>query len=128
VPDGAASSLLHLDLRAANLLVRRGGIRAVIDWSNSMVGDPALELARTAEYARLAENGLDYADFVRGYTTVRPHPVRSAACWELYRLDAAAMLAVVFNSEAPDPVRGPETLRWLMRRARDGFAAGGSAG
>lgn len=128
VPDRAASSLLHLDLRAANLLVRKGGIRAVIDWSNSMVGDPALELARTAEYARLAENGLDYADFVHGYTTVRPHPVRSATCWELYRLDAAAMLAVVFNSEAPDPVRGPETLRWLIRRTRDGFAAGGSAG
>lgn len=122
VPEGTAANLLHLDLRAANLLVRDGEIRALIDWSNSMVGDPALELARVAEYARLPENGIDYADFLHGYSTVRPLPVRSTACWELYRLDAAAMLAVVFNSESPEPVRGPEMLQWLIRRAQDKFS------
>jgi aminoglycoside phosphotransferase (APT) family kinase protein len=121
VPADFAPSLLHLDLRAANLLVRDGSIHAVIDWSNSMAGDPALELARVAEYARLPENGLDYADFVHGYTSVRQLPRCSADCWAFYRLDAAAMLAVVFNSEAPDPERGAETLRWLDTRASIGF-------
>jgi aminoglycoside phosphotransferase (APT) family kinase protein len=119
IPGRAADSLLHLDLRAANLLVRDGSIRAVIDWSNSMVGDPALELARAAEYARLPENGLDYSDFVHGYASVRPVPDRPAATWDLYRLDAAVMLAVVFTSEAPDPVRGRAMLDRLLDWSRD---------
>jgi Ser/Thr protein kinase RdoA (MazF antagonist) len=118
IPDDYAPALLHLDLRASNLLVREGKIRAVIDWSNSMVGDPALELARTAEYARLPENGLDYAEFARGYASVRPIPRRTNDCWQLYRLDTAAMLAVVFNCEAPDPERGREMLDRLIRWAR----------
>lgn len=119
VPAAARPSLLHLDLRAANLLVREGSVRAVIDWSNSMTGDPALELARVAEYARLPENGLDYPDFVHGYASVRPLPVRTAAEWDMCRLDAAVMLAVVFISEAPDPARGRAMLDRLLAWSRD---------
>lgn len=111
IPQGAATSLLHLDVRAANTIVANGRIRALIDWSNSLVGDPALEIARVQENARLPENQLDIDDFLSGYTSVRPLPERSADCWRLYRLDAAVMLAVVFTCEAPDPERGPATVR-----------------
>ena len=128
IPDDYEPALLHLDLRASNLLVREGTIRAVIDWSNSMIGDPALELARTAEYSRLAENGLDYPDFAHGYASVRPLPRCPADAWQLYRLDAAAMLAIVFTREAADPERGRAALDWLLGRttARSGPRTSGN--
>jgi len=110
VVPAAATSLLHLDVRAENVLCRDGKIRALIDWTNSMIGDPAFELARAAEYAPYPENGLDLSELLRGYASVRPLPARSARCTALYRLDAAVMLAVVFNDESPDPRRGPESL------------------
>jgi fructosamine-3-kinase len=128
IPADYQPALLHLDLRASNLLVREGRIRAVIDWSNSLVGDPALELARTAEYARLPENGLDYPEFARGYASVRPIPPCADECWELYRLDTAAMLAVVFNREAPDPERGGKMLDRLVRRALEAREKAGPPG
>ena len=46
------TSLLHMDIRRPNLLATVGSIRAVIDWSNSLMGDPALEFARIAEWWR----------------------------------------------------------------------------
>lgn len=119
VPEESAAGLLHLDVRSANTLVRAGRVRALVDWSNSMVGDPALELARVAENARLPDNRIDYAALLRGYTAVRPVPERTEKCWTLYRLDAAVMLALVFTSEAPDPVWGPRMLRRVHTLARE---------
>lgn len=106
----AATSLLHLDVRAENVLCRDSKIRALIDWTNSRIGDPAAELARAELYARYPENGLDLAELLRGYASVRPLPARSERCTTLYRLDAAVMLAIVYTSESPDPQRGPEAL------------------
>jgi aminoglycoside phosphotransferase (APT) family kinase protein len=89
-------SLLHLDLRKANLLTSAGRIIGLIDWTNALVGEPALELARIAEY------GSAPPGFFEAYARRRPSPV--AGVRELvYRLDTAVMLAVVFLSEAPDP-------------------------
>ena len=45
--------LLHMDLRRENILVRSGRPVAILDWSNALIGDPALDLARTAEYGSL---------------------------------------------------------------------------
>jgi aminoglycoside phosphotransferase (APT) family kinase protein len=115
IPTNSASALIHLDVRASNIIVREGRISAVIDWSNSMIGDPALEIARIQENARLPENRIDIDEFLRGYISVRPLPERSPECWNLYRLDAAIMLAVVFTCEAPDAERGPA----LVRRVHD---------
>ncbi|GAA4425390.1 phosphotransferase family protein [Actinokineospora soli] len=94
-------SLLHLDVRAANLRGVGGTLLGLLDWSNAVVGDPALELARLAEFARLPDNGLDHAAVLAGYGATEPD---DAAYWA-YRLDAAVMLALVFLSEAPDPPR-----------------------
>ncbi|GAA1952163.1 phosphotransferase family protein [Kitasatospora viridis] len=106
IPATGAGSLLHLDVRASNVLTVDGRVRALIDWSNSMVGDPALELARIEANALFPENGIDFPEFQRGYRSVRPLPERSDACWSLYRLDAAVMLGIVFTCEAPDAERG----------------------
>ena len=45
-------SLLHMDIRPPNILAAAGSVRAIIDWSNALMGDPALEFARIAEWWR----------------------------------------------------------------------------
>jgi aminoglycoside phosphotransferase (APT) family kinase protein len=125
----AATSLLHLDVRAENVLSRDGKIRALIDWTNSMIGDPALELARAEQYAAYPENGLDLEALLRGYATLRPLPARSERCTTLYRLDAAVMLALVFTREQPDSARGGQALA-RVHALLEGWdaGAGGAAG
>ncbi|MBS1693728.1 MAG: aminoglycoside phosphotransferase family protein [Actinobacteria bacterium] len=99
----AGSSLVHLDVRLPNLRCVGRKIAALLDWSNALVGDPALEFGRLAEFARLPENGIDLPAVLAGYG--RSVESDSAAMW-LYRLDAAVMLALVFTSEAPDAENG----------------------
>jgi aminoglycoside phosphotransferase (APT) family kinase protein len=103
-PSGA---LLHLDVRASNLRCARGAIHCLLDWSNALVGDPAMELGRLAEYALLPDNGIDYAKVLAGYG--EPVPSDSAAFW-IYRLDAAVMLALLFHSEVPHAELGPRSV------------------
>ncbi|MEO6085964.1 MAG: aminoglycoside phosphotransferase family protein [Umezawaea sp.] len=95
-------SLLHLDVRAPNLRCANGEVLALLDWSNALVGDPALELARLTEFAALPENGLDLPGILAGYG---PVPGTDHPSFLVYRLDAAVMLALVFLSEAPDESR-----------------------
>lgn len=98
-----ADRLVHLDVRASNLRCTGGAVRGLLDWSNALIGDPAMELGRLAEYALLPENGVDYHAVLAGYE--EPVPVDSAAFW-IYRLDAAVMLALLFNSAASDAGHG----------------------
>jgi aminoglycoside phosphotransferase (APT) family kinase protein len=83
-----------MDARRANIRVVRGEIRAILDWSNALLGDPALDLARAAE------SGARNPEFDAGYGELPRPPVELDT---VYRLDTAVMLAVVFLSEAPDP-------------------------
>ncbi|MFF4383444.1 phosphotransferase family protein [Kitasatospora sp. NPDC001547] len=100
-------SLLHLDVRSSNIRRHQGRTTALLDWSNALLGTPALEFGRLAEYARYPENDLDPAALRAGYATVAPAPAEDDPCLLACRLDAALMLALVFLSEAPDPTRGP---------------------
>jgi aminoglycoside phosphotransferase (APT) family kinase protein len=89
--------LLHMDLRPENILVQGGRAAAVLDWSNALIGDPALDLARTAEYGRLTPAVLAaYGD--PGGFSMTPASPRQA----VYRLDTAVMLSHVFLDGAPD--------------------------
>jgi hypothetical protein len=92
-----AGRLVHLDVRASNLRCVDGAVRGLLDWSNALTGDPAMELGRLAEYALLPENGVDYEAVLAGYA--EPVPADSAAFW-IYRIDAAVMLALLFSSDA----------------------------
>lgn len=112
-----ARSLLHMDFRASNWLVRRHEICGLIDWSNALVGDPALELLRVQAYGELS------SDFWAGYGSdeaILRCPPRVRA---IYELDAAVMLALVFLSEAPDRDRAD---RFVARTAQlaDAIAQG----
>jgi aminoglycoside phosphotransferase (APT) family kinase protein len=105
-------SLLHLDVRAPNLRCRDGRVLALLDWSNALIGDPLLELARLAEFAQVAENGIDFPAVQAGYGPVA-HWHQLA--YDIYRLDAAVMLTLVFWSEAPDATLGESALDRLLR-------------
>ena len=91
---GDRRSVLHLDLRPENILTRDGKIVGLVDWDNALFGNPALELARMAEYGVLNRGFLD------GYGGLNWETRLSRSLNLLLRLDAAAMLAIVFLSEA----------------------------
>ena len=110
--------LLHLDVRRVNLRCVGGRVLAFIDWSNAIIGDPAFELARIEEIARLPENGLDPDQVRAGYGPSAwkgvPDLVRL-----IYRLDAAVMLALLFTAEEPDSPRGPAAVEHAVRLRAD---------
>ena len=90
-------SLLHMDFRPPNILATAGSIRAIIDWSNALMGDPALEFARIAEWWRPC-TGLRAA-----YESIC-EPLRTPRIVDLlYRLDAALVLGLLHSTERPDP-------------------------
>jgi hypothetical protein len=98
--EGLPRRLLHMDLRPENILVRSGRPAAILDWSNALIGDPALDLARTSEYGSLTPAVLaGYGD--PGAFAMTPATPRQA----VYRLDTAVMLSHVFLDGAPDQAR-----------------------
>ncbi|WTL15426.1 phosphotransferase [Kribbella sp. NBC_01505] len=103
--------LLHLDVRASNLRSADGHILGVLDWSNALVGDPAMELARLAEYALVPDNGVDYDQVLTGYGEAID--LDSPAFW-LYRLDTAVMLALLFTSNAAHTALAPPAVDRLL--------------
>lgn len=98
--DSRPRCLLHMDLRPENILVLAGRPVAILDWSNALAGDPALDLARAAEYGSLTPAALAaYGD--PGTFAMAPASARQA----VYRLDTAVMLSHVFLDGAPDRAR-----------------------
>jgi thiamine kinase-like enzyme len=98
-------SLLHMDIRPANVLSKNNEIVGLIDWTNYLIGDPALELIRIDEYGFLTD------DFLEGYEdhgTITKLPL---SLQFLYRLDTVSMLALVFMEDAPDVNEAKKKIR-----------------
>jgi aminoglycoside phosphotransferase (APT) family kinase protein len=108
-------SLVHLDVRACNLLSVAGRLHAVVDWSSAMIAHPVLEFARMREYEQLAENQIDVAGITAEYRRHLPVPVVGPATEAVLRLDAVTMLALVFLRYSPDPNRAA----WAVDRLRE---------
>ena len=89
-----------MDLRPENILARSGVPVAILDWGNALIGDPALDLARTAEYGALTPEALAAYGDPGGFAMV-PETLRKV----VYRLDTAVMLSHVFLDGAPDPAK-----------------------
>ncbi len=98
--------MLHMDLRPANVISRDGKPVALVDWDNALRGPAALEIARVSEN----DSFIVMEDFMCGYERVRKWDQVPAEVELIYRLDTAVMLAVVFVSEAPDPVQSKRYL------------------
>ena len=104
---GYRPSLLHMDFRPPNILATPGSVRAIIDWSNALMGDPALEFARIAEWWRPCTRlRVAYEDICGPLPTPRIVDL-------LYRLDAALVLGLLHSTERPDP----EAVKAAMLRA-----------
>lgn len=121
------SRLLHLDVRRVNLRCVGGRVLAFIDWGNAIFGDPAFELARIDEIARLPENGLDPDQVRAGYGPSAWRGV-SDLVRLIYRLDAAVMLALLFTAEEPESARGPIAVEHALCLHAAVTAAAASAG
>lgn len=87
------NSLLHLDVRQPNLIGENGMIKAIIDWDNSFIGNPIMELMRIFETKELDEE-----EFVKGYKDVDIIQNTNAIIQCIYRLDTALMLSILFTS------------------------------
>ncbi|SEJ40660.1 Phosphotransferase enzyme family protein [Arthrobacter sp. yr096] len=98
-----APRLTHLDLRRQNVRVLDGVPSSIFDWSNALLAPPEMELARLEEYSIVEENGINFSAFLDGYTQGGGSIDVGSAAWPLLRLDAAVMLAIVFDSVAPNP-------------------------
>lgn len=101
----AEERLLHLDVRSANFTAVSGRVTGLLDWSNALVGPPALELARAAEISDIDTHGL-----LKGYVTRSRVPEVPDHVETIFRLDAAVMLALVFLHEDPDPSQAPRVI------------------
>ena len=112
--DSHEACLTHLDLRRHNVRVHNGQPLAIFDWSNALAAPPELEIARISEYSVIRENGIDYTAFVDGYSHGGGSIDVGSPSWPIYTLDAAVMLAGVFDSVAPDP----EVREHFLSRAR----------
>ncbi len=104
------SSLLHMDVRPPNLLTSAGRIRALVDWSNVLIGPPVCELVRMDEYSRMGNSPIRMDALLTGYGSTAPDLTSASAL--VYRLDAAVMLYLVFQAVAPDPIMNH---RWGLR-------------
>lgn len=107
-------TLLHLDVRRANVRCQCGVVTAILDWSNALRAHPVLEFGRLGEFARLEENQLDLPVLRSGYARRREPPPDLGPLPLLCRLDAAVMLALVFLSEAPDPTRAEAAVQRVL--------------
>ncbi|NNN05651.1 MAG: aminoglycoside phosphotransferase family protein [Elusimicrobia bacterium] len=89
---------LHLDVRRDNIIVTKNNVSAILDWGNSIIGDPWLDLLRVEEYSEL-----DLGQFRLGYGSTPPRP--TAVVERLYRLYTTSMLSLLFENMVPDSER-----------------------
>jgi len=117
-----ATSLLHMDLRAANVCVKNGNLAALIDVANCIVGDPLMELGRVRAYGLLGD------DFLSGYgLDLDRLGWEELTLLDIYELDTAALLAVVSVEEFDDPaLHHKQTLRaeYLAARIAERLSGG----
>ncbi|GAA0329731.1 hypothetical protein GCM10008967_20270 [Bacillus carboniphilus] len=92
IPTNNKESLLHLDVRPPNLISKKGEIGAILDWDNALKGDPVLELMRVEESMEL-----DFKEFMKGYTDYSLLNETPMIVQNLYRLDTALMLTILFE-------------------------------
>ncbi|MEL3971217.1 aminoglycoside phosphotransferase family protein [Rossellomorea oryzaecorticis] len=86
------SRLLHMDIRPENILFRNQRVAGIFDWTNSLAGDPVLELMRIKEYGFLS------SEFIEGYHEFDKEIQRvpEMARW-LYQFDTSLMLTLLFR-------------------------------
>ena len=88
--------LLHMDFRRDNILTNKNVIVGLVDWSNSIIGSPLIELARIQIYDEFSN------DFLTKYLSTHSSVHYYKTPYHIYCLDTIVMLCLVFFSESPD--------------------------
>lgn len=91
-------SLLHLDVRRQNIIGRNGEIKAIIDWDNAYIGNPVAELMRVLESGEISSHA-----FFQGYKGAELIEQTAEVVQQIYRLDTALMLTILFSTTVYDP-------------------------
>jgi tRNA A-37 threonylcarbamoyl transferase component Bud32 len=113
-PFGDGGSVLHLDLHPGNVILTSGG-PVVIDWSNVMRGDPAVDVAQT--WVLLATSLVPGNPLVRAVGAAGRGIFVRAFLQHLDRDAAAGVLAAVAERRLRDPNVLPEEAAALRRLA-----------
>jgi aminoglycoside phosphotransferase (APT) family kinase protein len=140
-PAATPPVICHGDLHPQNILVERGRVSGVVDWPNTVIADPAFDVASTRTILRFVPAGLASlprplrwlarvgqpilaARYVAGYR--RRHPIEAARL--AYYEVAAALRALVRAGESrrragqrppPSPLdRSPYAARLAAHAAR----------
>ncbi|MBY0121978.1 phosphotransferase family protein [Bacillus sp. S/N-304-OC-R1] len=92
--------LLHLDIRHPNLIGKQGHIKAIVDWDNAFIGNPIMELMRISE-----SQELHVEEFLKGYRDLSILERTDGLIQNIYRLDTALMLAILFTTFVPDSLK-----------------------
>jgi aminoglycoside phosphotransferase (APT) family kinase protein len=87
----SSGSLLHGDLGSHNVLTDGERLLGLIDWEDALAGDPVFDIASWATFQPAAR----HADFVRGYSEVKPLPGDFWVRFWLYFARIAVAKAVV---------------------------------
>lgn len=105
----STNRILHMDVRPENVLTQNSSVIAIVDWTNALIGNAALELARIAEYGHLD------SEFLVGYGDPDVLSRLPRRVEILYRLDTAVMLAVVFFSGQANPNRAKTQIQRVVK-------------
>ncbi|CAH6812221.1 APH domain-containing protein [Vibrio chagasii] len=90
----AGDSLLHLDFRNENILCKNSRIVGVIDWCNSLVGDPLMDIARLISF----EENLSIID---KYLTRKPNKNELGRIY-IYLIDVYLMLTLFYKNDCSE--------------------------
>src|SRR5262249_52798892 len=110
--ESATPTLLHNDFSGANILVKDGKIVCSIDWDNSVIEAPELDLVKMKYWTAhnstgvLAHHPGLYAAFLRGYESFGQEAKAMARLAHLYEI---LWLCRVYNFEKSKEERGLPT-------------------
>ncbi len=99
------ASLLHMDVRPDNFVVKRGRVIGMLDWSNALIGDPWLDLLRTEEFGSANDA------FWQGYGVIDDRPPASVEI--VFRLYTVVMLCLLFTELIPDAKAAKQAINRL---------------
>ncbi|EOX3401506.1 phosphotransferase family protein [Vibrio cholerae] len=83
-------SLLHLDFRNENILCKKSRIVGVIDWCNSLVGDPFMDIARLISFE-------DQLSIIDKYLARKPNKNELGRIY-IYLIDVYLMLTLFYRN------------------------------
>lgn len=109
--------MLHGDYWPGNILWQEGGLAAVIDWENAVIGEPLADLANS-RLEVLWAFGLDALQaFTRSYQEVREIETACLSYWDLWAVLKPAAKMWTWGLSPGKEREMVITLKWFAKEA-----------